>query len=395
MDSINSNGFTQFILKATRIQNLSHSLIDHVISNSNYPNVTSGTIISDISDHFLTFVEIEKQKTIVKAKTVQSRNFSQSNIKKFKENLQLMSWQSVLNTEDVNEAYDSFWSNFSTLFSLHFPLTYSQFNKNVHKINIYMTKGLLISRQTKQILYKQTLVDPCPDKSKHYRTYRNLFNKTVRASRRSYYEHSLKVAKRDPKKTWSILKEAMNCSSNKSKIEKIKTKDEIFTQPSDIANSFNNFFSNIGNEIASSVNETVTKPESYVPELNPPELEFGNQSQGTIVNIIKLLQSKNSTDINGISVRLLKAVAPEIGIPLAHIFNLSLQQGIFPEDLKQSKVVPILKSGSDELCDNYRPISLLNSISKILEKIVAIQLSNHIELKKLINKNQFGFQKGK
>ena len=93
--------------------------------------------------------------------------------------------------------------------------------------------------------------------------------------------------------------------------------------------------------------------------------------------------------------KLLKAVACEIGNPLAHVFSLSLKKGVFPEALKQSKVIPILKGGDPELCDNYRPISLLNSISKILEKMVAVQLSNHLELKGLLSKYQFGFQRGK
>ena len=77
------------------------------------------------------------------------------------------------------------------------------------------------------------------------------------------------------------------------------------------------------------------------------------------------------------------------------IFNLSLQQGIFPENLKQSKIIPIYKSGKLDDCNNYRPIALLNSISKILEKIVAINLTNHLENNKILHKNQFGFQRGK
>ena len=68
---------------------------------------------------------------------------------------------------------------------------------------------------------------------------------------------------------------------------------------------------------------------------------------------------------------------------------------IFPNALKQSKVIPIHKGGDPELCDNYRPISLRNSISKFLEKIVAVQLANHLELNNLLSKFQFGFQKGK
>ena len=102
-----------------------------------------------------------------------------------------------------------------------------------------------------------------------------------------------------------------------------------------------------------------------------------------------------STDIDGISMKLLKAVQIEISTPLAHIFNLSLKNGVFPSSLKSSKIIPLLKSGSPSSCDNYRPIALVSTFSKILEKFVSIKLTNHLEINKLIHPNQFGFQRNK
>ena len=93
--------------------------------------------------------------------------------------------------------------------------------------------------------------------------------------------------------------------------------------------------------------------------------------------------------------KLLKAVAIEISTPLAHIFNLSLKNAIFPNSLKLSRIVPIHKSGKREICDNYRPIALLSSFSKILEKIVSLKLVNHLEYHKLLSPRQFGFQRKK
>ena len=95
------------------------------------------------------------------------------------------------------------------------------------------------------------------------------------------------------------------------------------------------------------------------------------------------------------SMQLLKFIANEISTPLAHIFNLSLDSGIFPAGLKLSRTVPIFKSGCPESCDNYRPISLLNCISKILEKMVCTSFVNHLEINKILYKHQYGFQKGK
>jgi hypothetical protein len=80
---------------------------------------------------------------------------------------------------------------------------------------------------------------------------------------------------------------------------------------------------------------------------------------------------------------------------LAHIFSLSLQQGKFPKALRNSRVVPIFKGGDQSQCSKYRPNSLLRSISKILEKIVHVRLTRHLEFNKLINPNHYGFQSGK
>jgi hypothetical protein len=98
--------------------------------------------------------------------------------------------------------------------------------------------------------------------------------------------------------------------------------------------------------------------------------------------------------MDGMSMYVLKYVESAVCTPLAHIFNLSFRTGIFPSKLKINRVTPIFKSGDPKMCDNYRPISLANTFSKVLEKIVAVKLTNHLDLNKLIDKYQFGFQKG-
>ena len=80
--------------------------------------------------------------------------------------------------------------------------------------------------------------------------------------------------------------------------------------------------------------------------------------------------------------------------PLTHIFNLSLSSGIFPNSLKIAKIVPIHKKDDPSLIENYRPISILPAISKILEKIAYNRLYKFLTDNNLLNTNQFGFRKG-
>ena len=107
------------------------------------------------------------------------------------------------------------------------------------------------------------------------------------------------------------------------------------------------------------------------------------------------MDSKSSTDANGISIKLLKNIKYQISEPLSHLFSLSVSTGVFPSKLKTSKTIPIFKAGDHTCCDNYRPISLLSSISKILEKVVATNLVNHLEINNLLFDNQFGFLRGR
>ena len=80
-------------------------------------------------------------------------------------------------------------------------------------------------------------------------------------------------------------------------------------------------------------------------------------------------------------------------MPLCHVYNLSLQTGIIPQELKTSRVVPIFKSGDEDSFNNYRPISLLSSFNKLLEKIVAKQMLGFINKHKILYNLQFGFRK--
>jgi Reverse transcriptase (RNA-dependent DNA polymerase) len=112
-----------------------------------------------------------------------------------------------------------------------------------------------------------------------------------------------------------------------------------------------------------------------------------------IIDAFKCLQKKGTPDANGLSVQFVSNFALTISRPLKHIFNLSFSSGFVPVQLKIAKVIPVFKSGDRRLIDNYRPISLLNVFSKILEIIVHTRLSIFLENNNLISTSQYGFRK--
>ena len=313
LETIFANGFLQKIGKATRIQGNTFSLIDHILTKTEINVELSGTIISDISDHFINFVAVPCTKTRVTSDIKPKRNFSQFNLRRFKEALGLCTWNSTLSNNDVNNSYDNFWNDFHTLFELHFPLIKVKFNRNVHKKNNFMTNGLLISRATKNTLHKKAIINPTLY-NEHYKKYRNIFNSLIRISKQKSTDENFRKHAKSPKGTWDLLKETTFGEKSFNNISEINANGELKSTPKDISEEFNNFFTNIGQSISNNVTPTLTNPESYINDFDPSKAKFnlGNTGQIHVMDIIKSFESKASLDIDGVSLKLIKFVAYEI-----------------------------------------------------------------------------------
>ena len=168
-----------------------------------------------------------------------------------------------------------------------------------------------------------------------------------------------------------------------------------------IAETFNNYFTSIAENIKT------TDRNAYIQNKNTPDtantdtnsqyvkevkkLRYTTfQSKPTttteIENIIKALKPKNSYGYNEISTKLLKLTSPFISSPLNFICNKVIIKGIFPDRLKYSIIKPLYKNGNKKDVSNYRPISLANSFSKILEKVIQTRLLNHLHKNNIIYK---------
>jgi len=107
-----------------------------------------------------------------------------------------------------------------------------------------------------------------------------------------------------------------------------------------------------------------------------------------IGNIIKTLKPKTLYGYDEISTKLLKITAPCISSPLNYICNKVISKGVFPDRLKYSAIKPLYKKGNKRVVNNYRPISLLTSFSKILENIIQTRLLDHLHKNNTISKEQ-------
>ena len=257
-----------------------------------------------------------------------------------------------------------------------------------------MSSGLLVSRKMKLELYHKFLISRNYEDESKYKNYRNLYNKVLKSAKKMYFESKLESNKNEPKKLWATLNEILNRSSSKSSIDKVSVNGKLIDDAQNMANEFNSFFSEIAENILKDIPESTAKPEDYLTD-SGFNFELGQVDPSEIIEIVKSLKSKSSLDIDGLNSKLLKSVITEIAVPLSFIFNLSFDLGQVPESFKVSRTCPVFKSGNPEELTNYRPISCLPVLSKIIEKIVFKRLYSFLANNKLLYRMQFGFQPGK
>ena len=178
-------------------------------------------------------------------------------------------------------------------------------------------------------------------------------------------------------------------------ITELHINDVIISEDNLIAETFNDI--HIGSELASEI-------DAQLPNENDAEgnnnnnisllstFEFSAISEEEVYTELCNLNETKSTGIYTIPARIFKISANIIAPSITWIFNLSLKKGIFVDDWKKACVLPIYKSGNRHNCENYRPISILPIISKILERCVFNQLYNFLNENSLLSKHQFGFR---
>ena len=119
---------------------------------------------------------------------------------------------------------------------------------------------------------------------------------------------------------------------------------------------------------------------------------FQPTDQNEIKRIISQLPNKGSSGYDNISNKLLKCINDEISKPLCELFNASLEQGIFPSNMKLSEVILLHKGKSRDAAENYRPTSLLITISKVLEKLVYKRVYSFLDSNGSLYTSQYGFR---
>lgn len=364
----------------TRVSFESATSIDTIYCNNS--GSTGEIIVTDVSDHHA--VAIDTHISISSAKTYRPmiNNYSRNNILKLKEALKHENWDNITD-------YDSFYARLLIYINNCCPKSLAK-EPNNNVLSSFITKGILISRKTKLTMKKNLNKGNISRQQWVY--YRNIYNKVIRLSKRMTLEKDISNNWGNSRKIWQLTNGFVNRTKcNPTIIENINVNGEVIDNKKQIANHFNTHFSTIGANLA---NKHI--PGNYLKYLDkkPTSMNFNPVTEADIAKIIKEMKQKRSMGHDGLSNFVIKAILPEICKVLTTVINTILDSGTFPHTLKIAKVLPLFKKGKKEDLNNYRPISILPTISKIVEKVIEKQIREYMDSYGYFYQHQFGFRAG-
>lgn len=399
LDILTQNGFKSYINKPTRVTETTSTIIDHIFVrecrdlNKDRTNVEFKPILikTSLTDHYSVILSVNVISNTTKHKLEKTEqkfiNYNQlCNV------LENETWANVYNTDDVEIAYN----NFNNTLSTHIQNCSKIIKKHSisYKIKPWMTNGLLNSIKHKDKLKAQLIQNFSEERKVQFNKYRNKLNKLIKTTKDEYYKKQIIEAQNNYKKIWNIINDATD-SKNKNCYKKIgdiiNDKGECITNAKLKTTLFNNFFVNVGNELAKNIKPDRT--ENLNVNRLPNSFYLTPITDTEIILHINNLKNNTSPGPDGLSVKVLKITNKYIKDPLSYIINLVFLKNKLPTAWKTSIVTPIFKYGDSKKTTNYRPISLINNTAKIFEYCLKKRLIDYLEKYHILHKHQYGFRK--
>ena len=393
-----ANSLFPTILEATRVANVlrngnnqvTQTLIDNIFINDKL-NHKSGLIYSSISDHYPIFLSIcnESLNFQDNTKLIHYRLIDDVRIRKFKSALHISFINSISTLNNASEAFSKFYLTFNELYDKYFPIVSKVATKKAI-LHPWITECLVKRIKIKENLCKLSLKGRIDRDT--YTRFRNKLTTFIRKAKAEYHDKEFVKCEGDVKKTWKLINDTIK---NKLKNNNITIKEDNHTiEEKETPNTFNNYFSNIPQELVSNIPPVDTNFTTYLKNRTSNSFYMSNITYKEIDDAIEGLKL-NGGGVNKISTSLLKEVKSIIINPLIHTFNLCLSQGYFPSELKLGCITPIFKKGDKSSISNYRPVCSLSPFSKIFERIVYNRMVDFITKYNIFAETQYGFRKNK
>ena len=398
---MSDEGFVPYIHKPTRVTHASATLIDNIyvkISEKLIKRNCSFVVTDGMSDHYpcLLSLELREQKKKQINIYLEKQKITNDAMLQIQQYLLFYDW-SFLHECGVDEGFSYLDKTIQGALDQYAPKRMVKICSDDKFHEPWLTVSMMkCNKKSRKLCNKARQTGSDADHSK-YKNYRNALNKIKMYEKKMHYKALFDKIGKNSKLLWNVINGLLRKSHDKSGITRILCNNEIIEDKGKICETFNRHFVEAGKRVQNTIikdtnGRKAVDPCTYVQRVDQ-NMSFKRISEGEICKIVLNLKLKTSSGIDGVSNMLLKKLVNVIKGPLCFLCNMSLQSGIFPRIFKTAKVVPLHKGNDIEILDNYRPISLLPVISKILERIVYNFMVEHLEKNQVLFPKQFGFRR--
>lgn len=368
------------------------TLIDHTLTTLTDISITAGTISPPLSDHLPTYT-IFHQPTDRKRPAQKSLSLAAYEKNKFKilAELETNIATTVDSTPRTATTSDVFYRIQTTI-----QQTIERHEKRPkRRKNNWITPKLKRQIQRQHDLHKERIKNPTAANIARHNLHRKNLAKQITQEKKSSLATQLDAAKRDPKQLSRILDTVIpKKSTTRTTPTTLTYEGQTHTDPQKIADALNDHYITIGHKTAKTIpqdNDDCILADQPIAAA-APNFTLRHTTEEIVRKKMKLIKRNKASDIHKIKPAILRDLGPFISPILTTLFNRSIDENEYPDSLKLTKAIELYKAKDKTLPENYRPISLLPIIAKLLDTIINDQLMLHLTEHDLISPTQYAFR---
>lgn len=367
-------------LDATHHTATSDTLIDLIVTNDLSDILHHGQLpVPGISKHDLIYCVSTFKSPKPSEKFIQYRDFKRMDEAAFLRDVYQTQWDVIETLDSVDSMVEKFSSLVINIYDKHAPIVTKRINKRHPKP--WITQDILKMMSERDSVYRKAKKTGSEQSMAHYRQLRNRVKQTLRNSRLRYINSLFSERNQSSRDLWRNVK--------KLGFGKQPTSIRVDIPLDEMNDYFVSFCSQTNTPY---VNNQLSVIQNQISE-KAPLIKF-NFIPITELDTLKAMNriKSNATGSDNVSIFLIKKILPAVLSALTFIFNVSLNTNTFPTEWKRALVKPLNKVPSPSVLQDYRPISILPALSKGLERIVHIQITNFLNTHNLMNVYQSGFR---
>ena len=325
------------------------------------------------SPHKLVNVLVNVPKQRKTATVITTRSINRVDVASLNHDLMSIEWDEVFTAMTVHDKWQAFLTNFLPVLDDHAPLKNLTIRNPTAPPVSASTRDIMAQRRAALRLHGRA--------STVYKDLNRSVRSAVRRDRRNVIQRE--ISERGPSKVWQGIKSVI-----------AGKKENKTVQPDVTADELNSFFVSVGPRIATEIRNQNTGTYTYarLPRVGACGFQPRPISLGELECTVFSMRNSAACGADGVCIRMLKTSFLAIGSVIQHIINTCISKSDIPEQWKHSIVHPIFKSGNPSDPSNFRPISLVPVIMKVVERVIQQQLQHYLSQNHLLAPSQHGFR---